>query len=43
MRDLLRLGLAAEGFKVSMQRRASRGFGALDEEPDSARKGNGSD
>jgi hypothetical protein len=43
VRDLLRRGLAAEGIDVATQRRGSRTFGVLDEEPDSARKGNGSD
>jgi hypothetical protein len=42
VRDLLRRGLAAEGVDLAAQRRGSRSFGVLDEEPDSARS-NGSD
>jgi hypothetical protein len=43
VRDLLRLGLAAEGIGLAAPGRGSRSFGVLDEESEGARKGNGSD
>jgi hypothetical protein len=43
VRDLLRLGLAAEGIDLAAPGRASRNFGVLDEAPDSAQKDSGRD
>jgi hypothetical protein len=43
VRELLRLGLTAEGIEVAAPGRASRSFGVLDEAPHSAQKDNGSD
>jgi hypothetical protein len=41
VRDLLRLGLAAEGIDLAAPGRTSRNFGVLDEDSDSARKDSG--